>query len=313
MNRRTTVVYMASAFIIGIVLLAGYFFANKPKSVTSSRSNAGEKVIIFRDVKYSGEKKGVVDWEIRAKLMRKYIDTTRVEMEGIRGEYKPKAGTVVTFTGSKGEMDTAKEVGSVRQVEVFYKGEYVIKSALMEFDFNKSLAYTESPVELSGKKFTMVGKGLNADTAAQVITVKKDVSGTIQEEGKGKYKFAADKFVYLLKDGTYVFEGNVVVRGERMDMFCDRVRVLSNQDEMEKIDAESRVRIVTKGTIAKSQRAVYYLKEDRVVLTDGPEIVKDNLAMKGEIITYNLTTDKFSVDKPKMIIEQRPKAKRTQG
>ncbi len=312
MNRRTTVVYMASAFIVGIVLLAGYFFVNKPKSVTSSRSDSGKKVIIFRDVKYSGEKKGVVDWEIRAKLMRKYIDTTRVEMEGIQGEYKPKAGTVVTFTGSKGEMDTAKEVGSVQQVEVFYQGEYVIKSALMQFDFNKSLAYTSSPVELSGKKFTMVGKGLSADTAEQVITVEKDVSGTIQEE-KGKYKFAADKFVYLLKDGTYIFEGNVVVRGERMDMFCDKVRVLSNQDEMEKIDAESQVRIVTKGTIAKSQRAVYYLKEDLVVLTDGPEIVKDNLAMKGEIITYNLTTDKFSVDKPKMKIEQRPKATGKKG
>ena len=312
MNRRTTVVYVTSAFIAGVVLLAGYFFVNKPRSVASDRVDQGEKVIVFRDVKYSGEKKGVVDWEIRAKLMRKYIDTTRVEMEGIQGEYKPKPDTVVTFTGEKGEMDTAKEVGSVQQVEVFYKGEYVIKSPSMEFDFKKSLAYTASPVELQGKKFTMVGKGLNADTAEQVITVEKDVSGTIQEE-KGSYKFVADKFVYLLKDGTYIFEGNVVVRGERMDMFCDKVRVLSSQDAMEKIDAESHVRIVTKGTIAKSQRAVYYFKEDRVVLTDGPEIVRDNVTMKGEIITYNLTTDKFSVDKPKMKIEQRPKATGTKG
>ncbi len=306
MRRRTTVVYLASTFIAGIVLLAGYYFVNKPRSVASSHSDEGKKVILFRDVKYSGEKKGVVDWEIRAKLMRKYIDTTVVEMEGIQGEYKPKPDTVVTFTGAKGEMDTAKEVGSVQQVEVFYKGEYVIKSPSMEFDFQKSLAYTESPVELQGKKFTMVGMGLNADTAEQVITVEKDVSGTIQEE-KGKYKFAADKFVYLLKDGTYIFEGNVVVKGEQMDMFCDKVRVLSSQDAMEKIDAQSQVRIVSKGTIAKSQRAVYYFKEDRVVLTDEPEIVKDNVEMKGEIITYNLTTDKFSVEKPKMRIEQRPR------
>jgi LPS export ABC transporter protein LptC/lipopolysaccharide transport protein LptA len=312
MNRRITVVYAASAFIVGIVLLAGYFFVNKPKGVASERAEQGKKVIIFKDVKYSGEKKGVIDWEIRAKLMRKYIDTTMVEMEGIRGEYKPKPDMVVTFTGERGEMDTAKEVGSVRQVEIFYKGEYVIKSPTMAFDFQKSLAYTNSPVEVRGKTFTMVGKGLNADTAEQVITLEKDVSGTIQEE-KGKYKFAADKFVYLLKDGTYIFEGNVVVRGERMDMFCDKVRVLSNRDAMEKIEAESQVRIVTKGTIAKSQRAVYYFKEDRVVLTEEPEIVRDNLAMKGEVITYNLTTDKFSVDQPKMRIEQRPKATGTKG
>jgi len=296
------VVYIASAFIIAIVVLSGWFFFNKPVGVASRRADEGKKVIIFKDIKYSGEKKGVVDWEIRAKLMRKYIDTTVVEMEGIQGQYKPKPDTVVVFTGAAGKMDTAKEVGSVQQVEVFYKGEYVIKSPSMDFDFKKSLAFTSAPVELKGKKFTMVGRGLNADTAEQVITVEKDVNGAIQEE-KGNYKFAADRFVYLLKDGTYIFEGNVVVRGEKMDMFCDKVRVLSVQDAMEKIEAESRVRIVSKGTIAKSQRAVYYFKEDRVVLTNGPEVVRDNVAMKGEIIIYDLTSDQFSVAKPKMRIE----------
>ena len=159
MNRRAAVVYIASAFIIAIVILSGWFFFNKPTGVASRRADEGKKVIIFKDIKYSGEKKGVVDWEIRAKLMRKYIDTTVVEMEGIQGQYKPKPDTVVVFTGASGKMDTAKEVGSVQQVEVFYKGEYVIKSPSMDFDFKKSLAFTSAPVELEGKKFTMVGRG----------------------------------------------------------------------------------------------------------------------------------------------------------
>ncbi len=77
--------------------------------------------------------------------MRKYIDTTMVEMEGIEGAYKPKPDTIVTFTGAKGQMDTAKEVGSVQAVEVYYKGEYVIKSPSMDFDFKKSLACTRRP------------------------------------------------------------------------------------------------------------------------------------------------------------------------
>ena len=104
---------------------------------------------------------------------------------GHTGQYKPKPDTVVVFTGATGKMDTAKDVGSVQQVEVFYKGEYVIESPSMDFDFKKSLAFTSAPVELQGKKFTMVGRGLNADTANQVITVEKDVNGAIQEE-KGK-------------------------------------------------------------------------------------------------------------------------------
>ena len=303
MNRQR-VVYITIAFIVGIILLSGYFFLQEPERATSNVKEEGKRVIVFKDIKYSGEKKGVVDWEIKAKIMRKFIDSTVVEMEGIKGLYRPNPGTVVTFTGSKGTMDTAKEVGSVQGVEVFYKGEYVIKSPSMEFNFQKSLAYTKAPVDLQGKKFTMKGIGLDANTKDQIITVDKDVSGNIQEE-KGKYAFTANKFVYLLKDNTYIFEGDVVVKGEKMDMYCDRVQVLSQQDDIEKIDAVGNVKIVSKGTIAKSQRAVYYLREDRVVLTDHPRITRDKVDMTGDKIVYDLTSDKFSVDEPKMKMEPR--------
>ena len=40
------------------------------------------------------------------------------------------------------------------------------------------------------------------------------------------------------------------------------------------------------------------------MLTEGPEVVRDNVAMKGETIIYDLTSDQFSVEKPKMRIEQ---------
>ena len=76
----------------------------------------------------------------------------------------------------------------------------------------------------------MKGIGLRADTKDQVITVEKDVSGNIQEE-KGKYTFTANRFVYLLKDNTYIFEATWWSKGEKMDMYCDRVQVLSNQDD----------------------------------------------------------------------------------
>ena len=130
-------------------------------------------------------------------------------------------------------MDTKKEKGSVQNVEVYYKGEYVIKSSSMDFDFGNSLVSTTAPVDLQGKKFTMMGVGLKADTLEQVIDVERDVSGTIQEE-KAKYKFSADKFTYLLKDGTYILEGRVVVKGEKMDILCDKIYVSSENDEPDK-------------------------------------------------------------------------------
>lgn len=306
MNRRTSAIYAASGFIVVIVLLSAYFLAKKPEQAAFHGPSESQKVFVFRDVKYSGEKKGIVAWEVRAKLVRKFMDKPTVEMEGIDGEYHPKPDTVVSFKGLKGQMDTAKETGTIQNVEVYYKGEYVIKSSSMDFDFQKSLASTTAPVDVQGKKFTMVGVGLNADTKEQLITIERDVSGTIQEE-KSRYKFSADRFTYLLKDNTYIFEGKVVVKGEKMDILCDKISVFSDHDKPEKADATGHVRILSKGTIAKSERAVYYFTEGKAVLTEEPTVVKDSMTMQGMSITYDLNNDRFSVDKPKMRLDQRPR------
>ncbi len=304
MDRRTVTVYITSAFIIAIILLSGYFFIKKPERAASTAPEEAKKVVVFKDVKYSGEKKGVVDWEIRAKLVRKFIDRTMVELEGIEGEYKPNPNTTVFFKGVKGQMDTDKETGTVQDVEVFYKGDYHMKSSTMDFDFKKSTASTQAPVDLKGKKFELLGVGLHADTKEQVITVEKDVKGTVKDE-KGNCKFSSDRFIYMLKDNTYVFEGRVVVKSDRMDMVSDKVYVYSDGDDIDRIDARGRVSILSKGTIAKSERAVYYFKDEKVVLKEEPKITRDKVEMRGETITYNLATDKFWVEKPKMRLEQR--------
>lgn len=303
MNHRRTAVYAASAFIGLLVLVSVYFLAVKPQHVTSRSQAPVEKVLLFRDVKYTGEKKGAVNWEVRAKLVKKYVDRPDVEMEGIEGESRPKPDTVVSFKGSKGQMDTAKEKGSVQDVEVYYKGEYVIKSASMDFDFGNSLVSTPAPVDLQGKKFTMMGVGLRADTKEQIISVERDVSGSIQEK-KGRYKFSADRFTYILKDSTYILEGRVVVKGEKMDILCDKVVVSSKDDEPEVADAEGKVSILSKGTIAKSGRAVYYFKDEKAVLKEEPTITSGQTEMHGETVTYDLKEDRFFVEKPKMRIEQ---------
>jgi lipopolysaccharide transport protein LptA/LPS export ABC transporter protein LptC len=304
LGRRALVVYVASAVIFAIVVLSAYFFMRQPQHATSTLPDEVKKVMIFRDVKYSGERKGVIDWEIRAKLVRQFIDKGQtVEMEGIEGEYKPNTGTIVSFKGSKGEMDREKQLGAVQDVEVRYKGEYVIKSPTMNFDFSKSLAHTKSPVELQGERLAMIGVGLTADTKEQVITVERDVSGTIRTE-KQKIKFSADTFNYLIAESAYILSGKVVVKGEQMNLICDRIKIFSDGEHIEKAEATGRVRIMAKGAIAKSERAVYYFKEAKVILETDPRVVREGTEIRGETITYNLETDKFFVEKPKMRIKQ---------
>lgn len=304
MNRRSIIVYTSGAFILSIVLLSAYFFIKKPDRSVSTVPQEAKKVIVFKDVKYSGEKKGVVDWEIRAKTARKYIEKPVVEMEDIEGTYRPRPDVVVTFKGSRGEIDTTEERGTVQNVEVLYKGQYELRSPSMDFDFKKSLSWTKAPVDLKGQRLTLIGIGLLADTKEQTVKVERDVHGTVETDTGRKYKFSSDTFTYLLKEQTYIFDGRVVVKGEDMNLLCDRVYVMSKNNEIERIEAQGRVRLLSKGTLAKSERALYYFKEERIELRDAPRIVKDNMDMAGELIIYNLKTGKFSVERPKLRIEQ---------
>jgi lipopolysaccharide transport protein LptA/LPS export ABC transporter protein LptC len=304
MNRRSVIVYLASAFIIVVILLSGYFFMHKPDRVQRAPIKTDKRFFVFNGFKHQTEKNGVVNWEIRARTMKKYIDKPTVTLEGIEGEYRPKADAVVFFKAANGEMDMDKKVGVVKDVEILYKGDYRLKSHTMDLDFMNSTASKRGPVDLTGKKFTLMGVGLQADTKEQIITIQKDVSGTIERAKGGKFKFSADRFTYLMKDTTYVFEGNVVVKGDDMNMICDKVNVRSQGDDVQQIDAVGHVKILAKGTIAKSERAVYYVKDEKVVLRESPKIIRDNgVEMEGETVVYSLSTGKFSVDKPRVRLQ----------
>ena len=84
----------------------------------------------------------------------------------------------------------------------------------------------------------------------------------------------------------------------------DNYNIFSSNNEVDKVDATGKVRLISKGTIAKSEKAVYHFKDDRIVLTEGPKILKNNVEMEGESIMYNISNGKFFINKPKTRIEK---------
>jgi lipopolysaccharide transport protein LptA/LPS export ABC transporter protein LptC len=301
--RRKTIVYVAAMCVAAVMILSVYFLSHKPERASKVQKRSLVTGQISGDVKFSSEAKGFVNWEIRAKVA-KNMDKPRVELEGIEGEYRPNPDTTVRFKGSKGELDREKGIGHVEDVDLVYKGEYRMMTHSMDFDMNKSLAMTKAPVTFEGEKFTLMGVGFNADIKEQVINVERDVNGTIERD-KGKIKFSSDRFTYFVKKNTYLFDGQVVVKGDEMSLLCDKVYVRTNQDNKpEKMDAQGRVKILTKGTIAKSERAVYYFREEKVMLEGSPRVTRNNVQMEGGVIVYDLSKDRFSVEKPRMRIEQ---------
>ncbi|MCX8021893.1 MAG: LPS export ABC transporter periplasmic protein LptC [Syntrophorhabdaceae bacterium] len=304
MGGRRIVVYISAIFFIACVILGLYFFARKPVKVSMPVLDEEKKVIIFKDVKYTSEKKGLVDWEINAKVAKKHIENPLVELEGVEGYYKPKPDVTIFFVGRKGFIDTEKEEGRIEEVDFVYKNSYRLKSSYMEFYFKRGITQTEAPVVIEGTKLQLRGLGLKADTEKEVVVINKDVTGVIETE-KGRYKFESDRFSYALKDNVYTLNGRVIMKGEDMNLMCDNLYLFTKGDnELEKIDAIGRVRLISKGTLAKSEKAVYHFMEDRVVLTERPKLLRDNVEMEGESIVYNPEKRQFSINKPRMRLEK---------
>ena len=299
MGNRRIIIYVFIGCIVASLALALYFFVKKPEKIVPAAVDQEKKVIVFKEVKYSGEKKGSVDWEIRAKIARKYIDKPLIELETLTGQYKPKEGVVVRFKGTKGAMDTDNENGSVENVEVLYKNDYTLKSPHMDFDFKNGKTTTKAPVNITGSKLTMRGIGLTADTRQETVKLERDVSG-VMEAGKAKYKFQADSLTYYVKDDLYLLQGKVVFKGDDMNVLCQRLLLYSSGQELERVEAYEKVTIISRGTVAKSEKAVYHFKEGKMVFTNSPSVLKDNSEMKGESIEYTTGTKHIVVKNPKI-------------
>jgi hypothetical protein len=68
MGNRKIVIYILVGCIALSLVLALYFFIRKPDKIVPPVADEEKKVIVFKEVKYSGETKGVIDWETEQRL-----------------------------------------------------------------------------------------------------------------------------------------------------------------------------------------------------------------------------------------------------
>jgi LPS export ABC transporter protein LptC len=301
---RISIIYIASGFIAASLIFAGYFFFKKPEKIPPPPLAEGKSAIVFKDVKYSGEKKGTVDWEIRGTTGKKYIDKPLVEIEQMEGEYKPKAGTRVRFKGSKGSMDTEKETGTVEDVSIIYNDDYTLTTKYLDFDFQKGVTNTRAPVTIAGSQLTLMGVGLTANTREETIRIERNVTGFI-ETRKGKFRFAADTFIYYMKDNRYLLDGNAMMSGEDMKVNCSKLYIYTDGEDLEKVDARGKVRLFSKGSVAKSEQAVYHFKDGKGTSAIAPKAEKEQKRVAGKVNPIKIAGENGAGGKSKSKQEQR--------
>jgi LPS export ABC transporter protein LptC len=281
MMSRKTIIYVASGFVAVSLIFAGYFFFKKPEKIAPPPIEETKSAIVFKDVKYSGEKKGVIDWEIRGKSGKKYVDKPIVEMEEIDGEYKPKPGMLIKFIGSKGVMDTEKETGTVEDVQIIHNDEYTLTTKYLDFDFQEGLTTTNAPVKIEGSRLTLMGVGLLSNTKDETIKLLKDVTGFIVTKN-GKYRFSANSFTYYMKDNRYLLDGNAMMSGEDLKITCTRLYIYTDGEELEKVDARGNVRMYAKGSIAKNEQSVYHFRDSKIAPTAPSKAEKNRNGIVGK-------------------------------
>lgn len=105
---------------------------------------------------------------------------------------------------------------------------------------------------------------------------------------------------------TVVFIGDVVLKKESMTLNADYLTVHYDTPAkgIRDIEAYGDVMVKKDGRVALADKAVYYSKEEKIVLTGDPRIMENENQLGGDRITLFIRDDRSIVEGGKVIIYQ---------
>jgi lipopolysaccharide export system protein LptA len=147
---------------------------------------------------------------------------------------------------------------------------------------------------------------LGQQTPPGSSTANADPAKILQSDSP--LKIASDRMEVNQNDKTVLFEGHVVVQqddltitGKRLTVFAaeglkDSVEQSAMVDKIDRIEVEGDVTISQKDKVATAERAVYYHKEQKIVLSGQPSVTQGEDRIKGRLITLLLSQGKSIVE-----------------
>lgn len=131
------------------------------------------------------------------------------------------------------------------------------------------------------------------------------------KDGKKSNKLVnitADKMLMFSKKNLVIFSGNVTMVSDDIHMSSDRLELTfsgsgGKDSDIETVVSEGNVRIVQGDNKMTSGRAEFYQKEEKIVLTQDPELLSPSYQIKGAKITTLLRENKSIVEKSEVTIQ----------
>lgn len=114
---------------------------------------------------------------------------------------------------------------------------------------------------------------------------------------------------------SVTFTGNVVLKKEGMTLTSDSLVVLydSKSKEIREIDAYDNVVVRKEGRVAFSNKASYYSREEKIVLTGDARIIENENQLGGESITLFMRDERSIVEGGKILFYKNRQEKPGEG
>lgn len=291
--------YIFTFFLVFFVSLSIYFFVEKPKRVRVKEDVLDKKEVILREAFYLGERKGKVDLKLKAEVLKKSLERNEIELEKIEGSYFSEGKEIVSFSGKKGLVNVERKFGTVSDLKAKTEKGYELETSSVRIDLDSLFAKGKEHVRVVGKNLSMEGIGIEGDLKEGKFKITKDVKGFLEVDGE-RYEFSAGSFTYEPRESSYVLDLGVRAKGKDLSITCRKMKVLFHSGEIDRLEAYGKAEIRTPDTLAKSESAVYHLKDRLLLLTGSASVKKEDVEVKGEIIEYDLKGSKLQSFRPKV-------------
>jgi len=100
-------------------------------------------------------------------------------------------------------------------------------------------------------------------------------------------EITSDTLFFDYEGKQAIFTGNVLVNDPNLQLTGDKLTVfLTAEDELKSLVAVGNVEIKMEGMQSRSGKAEYTLSDGKMVLTDNPQVSRENSVLQAEKLTY---------------------------
>jgi LPS export ABC transporter protein LptC len=230
------------------------------------RDAASSSELLAERARYDPRKKRVITWGDKRSVLRTFVS------DSMQSSAKQSETLSEEFILDREENRIAAK-GKVESV-VTQNGEpLVITADKMQIDLESGwICYTDEPRLVQGPSLVQ-GNSICINTRGEELNVRGEVRSLMVEGEQAterRYEATADEMFYEKQNHKVVYDGNVKVIAEDLDVRAPRVEMIfhaSDLGELERIEASGGVEITEEERTWKGRKATYYRADDRVVVS----------------------------------------------